>query len=79
MAKVMPTLDYWVSGGGPFPVDMLRLDEAWPATSFDSTLVMSREVRVVRLRSRITPTIGDWRSFGWLVHGLPARGSAISA
>jgi hypothetical protein len=79
MAKVMPTFDYWVSGSGPFPVDMLRVDEAWPATSFDSTLVISGEARVVRLRSRITPTIGDWRSFGWLVHGLPARGSAISA
>ncbi len=79
MAKVVPTLDYWVSGSGPFPVDMLRHDEAWPATSFDATLVLSGEPRVVRLRSRITPTIGDWRSFGWLVHGLPARGSVISA
>ena len=79
MAKVVPTLDYWVSGSGRFPVEMLRHNEAWPATSFDATLVMSGEPRVVRLRSRITPTIGDWRSFGWLVHGLPARGPVISA
>ena len=40
MAKVVSTLDYWVSGSGPFPVDMLRQDEAWPATSFDATLVI---------------------------------------
>ncbi len=58
MAKVVPTLDYWVSGSGPFPVDMLRQDEAWPATSFDATLVMSGEPRVRKIAQ---PHNADYR------------------
>ena len=58
MAKVMPTLDYWVSGSGSFPVDMLRLDEAWPATSFNSTLVMSREAQSRKIAQ---PDNADYR------------------
>jgi hypothetical protein len=67
--------DYFVSGRGSFPYDMLRYDGAWPATSTDAARMSIsiadgdayRKVRSVRLRSYREPTIDRWSSFVWSV------------
>ena len=67
--------DYFVSGRGSFPYDMLRYDAAWPATSEDAARMgvsiadreAYRKVRSVRLRSYHEPTIDRWSSFVWSV------------
>lgn len=62
-----------VEGRGPFPLDMLRHDEAWPRTETDANIAQDaeRERRSVTLLSgRVTgPTHGRWASFGWPVIG----------
>lgn len=65
----MASTPYTVSGSGMFPIDMLRYDAAWPATSADVPLICSgnRGLRVVRIRSAQKPTVGRWASFGWTV------------
>jgi hypothetical protein len=67
-------LDFKVEGRGPFPFDMLRYDQAWPAGSDDSAQMMPDvyERRIVKLtmfkRSSFPrPTTGRWASFGWVV------------
>lgn len=73
-----------VRGTGAFPFDMLRYDEAFPATSADASNI-GMETRDVRARdSRRTvrlltyrmrgPTIGRWESFGWTVVSHDAFG-----
>ena len=63
--------EYEVRGGGYFPVDMLRYDEAWPmdairmASTFDRANIT--EVVTIRMRSVRQPTVDRWRSFGWVV------------
>lgn len=70
-----------VSGIGPFPVDMLRYDAAYPAREEDSVRIMSsidrrlaapgsdeRNARHhVRVISERHLTSARWQSFGWLV------------
>lgn len=75
---------YWftVSGTGLFPIDMLRFDLAWPASSDDAERIVGgdfgygvgedsvpRDRRSIRLgcANRGGPTIGRWSSFGWTV------------
>ena len=68
---------FTVGGTGEFPVDMLRYDEAFPATSADASAIALRtddlraneSRRVVRLLThrRLGPTLGRWQSFGWCV------------
>jgi len=65
---------YKVTGAGTFPIDMLRYDRAYPASS-EAVSAMSthmrdagaRERRTVELLSHHHPTRDRWRSFGWLV------------
>ena len=65
---------YKVSGSGTFPIDMLRYDCAYPASS-EAVSAMGRadnravhvERRTVELLSHHRPTIDRWRSFGWVV------------
>lgn len=60
--------EYYVSGRGEFPVDMLRYDSAWPADTDSAVLMMyDKEVRSVRLYSYKMPTEGRWSSFMWSV------------
>lgn len=68
--------EYFVTGRGEFPVDMLRYDCCWPATGSDAALLddqpvsidkPSRENRSVRMHSYREPTIDRWSSFGWSV------------
>jgi hypothetical protein len=70
---------YKVSGTGTFPIDMLRYDCAYPASSeavsrmavgrFDPAPEgrERRERRTVELQSHQLPTLDRWKSFGWLV------------
>ena len=65
--------EYFVTGRGDFPLDMLRFDACWPATGEDaarldvSFLTMKREPRSIRMRSYRAPTVDRWSSFGWSV------------
>lgn len=54
-----------VSGCGPFPVDMLRYDQAFPQDTKDAQAILrAGHVIGVRLVSRqFTPD--RWASFGW--------------
>ena len=64
---------YKVTGTGDFPIDMLRYDHAYPATSEavsamgSSRLEDRSQQRTVDLCSYRWPTPDRWRSFGWLV------------
>jgi hypothetical protein len=74
-AKDRPTTfyRYKVSGTGLFPVDMLRYDGAYPASS-EAVSAMGTgkfqanvERRTVELCSYRPPTNDRWASFGWMV------------
>lgn len=58
---------YTVSGGGSFPLDMIRFDRCWPRASRDVEKLDSKELRKVELISIAAPTIARWNSFGWQV------------
>jgi hypothetical protein len=68
---------FCVRGAGPFPLDMLRYECAYPATEADANLMgpSHREERTVRLISRMKgdndPAAARWRSFGWVVESVP--------
>jgi hypothetical protein len=68
--------EYFVTGKGEFPWDMLRYDSAWPATGADAAKMALgfhnpseayKGMRSTRLRSYRPPTIDRWSSFGWSV------------
>jgi len=66
--------EYFVSGTGEFPFDMLRYDSCWPATGEDAAKIAlpfgdanRRKVRSIRLRSYRPPTVARWSSFTWSV------------
>ena len=64
---------YKVIGTGRFPIDMLRYDSAYPASSEAVStmgaddLRRSGALRTVELCSYRLPTNERWRSFGWIV------------
>jgi hypothetical protein len=66
---------FTVSGGGRFPVDMLRYDSCAPLRQTDVTAAFvnkdeRRSVDLIGFRSvgtRLEPTVGRWESFGWQV------------
>lgn len=71
---------YDVQGTGDVPMDMLRYDGAYPATSEDGFKIYAdrhmdnerlrvflRTPRIVRLSSHREPTPARWASFGWKV------------
>jgi hypothetical protein len=64
--------EYFVSGRGVFPFDMVRYDSCWPATSEDARKMdwghMGGHIqRSVKMRSYQEPTIDRWLSFLWSV------------
>lgn len=63
--------EYWASGTGEFPFDMLRYDQAWPVSSEDAyklgVVEEPHKIRSIRLRSYRPPTIDRWSSFTWSV------------
>lgn len=67
------TFRFTVVGAGPFPFDMLRYDDCYPADT-DSAMNLQptsvrREVVLVSHQPRRwwNPTFDRWRSFGWVV------------
>lgn len=65
-------VEFVVSGNRDFPVDMLRYDRCWPATSESATMLGRGEIRDVQLKcyaeNKVPPiTEGRWQSFGWRV------------
>lgn len=66
--------EYFVTGHGTFPFDMLRYDCAWPADSEAAFLMEChpghesfRKNRSIKLRSYREPTVDRWASFMWSV------------
>lgn len=75
-----------VEGRGPFPIDMLRYDSAFPYREEDSSLVkpvLTERRRVVLCRRGVNESEGSsarWASFGWLVVLATAdAGEAVAA
>jgi len=69
--------EYFVSGSGEFPWDMLRYDACWPVDSIaaskmgigfhDNGAAAYKKIRSIRLRSYKPPTVARWSSFTWSV------------
>jgi hypothetical protein len=68
--------EYFVTGTGTFPFDMLRYDSAWPISGEDAAKLewefanpehALRKHRSIKLRSYREPTIDRWSSFNWSV------------
>jgi hypothetical protein len=70
-----------VEGTYPFPVDMLRYDMCWPASTEDAVQMAealafgrrmrgdTKRIRKVTLKTQAlsAPTTGRWESFGWKI------------
>jgi hypothetical protein len=64
--------EYWVSGRGVFPFDMLRYDSCWPSSAEDAVKLDwgnmgGHSQRSVKMRSYQEPTVDRWSSFLWTV------------
>lgn len=62
--------EYYVTGGGQFPLDMLRYDRCWPAGGEDAAKLDwtgQPGFRSVKMQSHREPTIDRWSSFQWSV------------
>jgi hypothetical protein len=61
----------FVAGVGPFPIDMLRYDNCWPATESDSGKVMrsvlGERVGEVQIAHADELTAQRWKSFSWAI------------
>jgi hypothetical protein len=65
-----------VSGKSPFPLDMLRRDQCWPAAEEDAAQIydsLTREGRrtfgvMLYMTGTLPPNVKRWESFGWSVH-----------
>ena len=73
-SKDMYVTDFYVTGKGEFPLDMLRYDCCYPYSGEDAakfrtpdTLEEYKALRTVRLVScsYSGPTADRWSSFGW--------------
>lgn len=78
------TYEYYVTGSGEFPWDMLRYDACWPTDSIEAFKMgigfwghddEYKKLRSIKMRSYREPTIGRWSSFTWSVglHNLETR------
>jgi hypothetical protein len=65
-----------VTGMTPFPIDMLRYDACWPASSVDSGKIDASikranaeplEISLTVAAGYSGPTVARWASFGWSV------------
>lgn len=72
-ASMRPThrYDFYVTGRGAFPFDMLRYDDCWPASTEDAAMInqdyTSDKNRSIKLHSYHAPTVERWSSFLWAV------------
>ena len=73
-----PRTEFTVTGIGPFPMDMLRYDQAWPKTKEDGDTILTTyrpenclaEFQITLLTDGAFgagPTTARWESHGWLV------------
>lgn len=66
-----------VRGRGIFPLDMLRYDCCFPATSEDVSLINEtgelRSVTLVLRNAIRIPTVGRWNSFTWAVESATRK------
>jgi hypothetical protein len=61
---------YYATGQGNFPVDMLRYNQCWPASTDDALNLLNddpEDLRSISLLSHVEPTIERWSSFGWSI------------
>ncbi len=67
--------EYYVTGMGGFPLELLAREQAWPATD-DEALKLdvrrSHPARSVCLKSYKPPNIDRWWSYSWKVTAEPA-------
>jgi hypothetical protein len=67
-----------VMGSGPFPADMLRHDQCYPADTASALFMINdladrpRPIRKITLAATVSrklwlPCFERWRSFGWIV------------
>jgi hypothetical protein len=69
----MDTTDFTVTGRGPFPFDMLRTDECWPADGVTASMLATagtdRHPRMMKFRTQRSINVHPkrWDSFGWKV------------
>jgi len=66
--------EYYVTGRGQFPYDMLRYDACWPVTSADAVKLDTGPssgygftLRSILMHSYRAPTVDRWTSFLWSV------------
>jgi hypothetical protein len=80
MAKAVTVKRFTVEGTYPFPTDMLRYDQCWPAREAEDSVQLAeamilrrhmdtnRKRQVTLVTNKTTaPTVGRWQSFGWKV------------
>lgn len=67
--------EYYVTGRGAFPFDMLRFDSCWPATGEDAQKMLDGndvfanlgQTVSIKMHSYKEPTTDRWSSFVWSV------------
>jgi len=68
--------DFYVTGRGYFPFDMLRYDQCYPVSSEDAAKLSSEYLKdniCIHLRSanKMGVTPARWQSFGWTASEKP--------
>ena len=58
---------YAVQGDGPFPVQLLKTNKAWPRSDEDYRLMLEPRFRSFELESDLKPDHDLWKHHGWLV------------
>ncbi len=71
--------EFYVSGDGPFPFDMLRYDQCWPANESSSFILAERGMRVIEMVSNTRITPGRWESYGWRLYPKNGAWGSIAA
>lgn len=73
-SNAAPDRLFLVEGDGPFPVDMLRQEQCWPASRRDANAILTAPEAAPSLRQVVlathnhrAPSIRRWRSKGWMV------------
>lgn len=72
-ARPKTVYEFYATGHGMFPFDMLRYDSCWPASGEDAAKIEwghttdHRGQRSIKMRSYREPTVERWSSFGWAV------------
>jgi hypothetical protein len=66
--------EFYVSGSGVFPFDMMRYDQCWPASGEDAARLewerisaRGQGIRSIKMLSYREPTVDRWASFTWSV------------